>query len=563
MAQETVILGKSEQQLMDEVFKLSDAGGSVIQVRTREYARTLVTLRKGILADESNRYYEWDQINGSRTFTLENCQNHQVVGDKHNDLAAKLLDPLEQLSSTTSNVRRESECLHYFIFTNAHSYISNNPYCIEAVHQLAAILPSTNACVIFVTPELALEGVTLGTILTVDAPTPSVDELEQCLRQMVTAASAEFDEKPDMEDEDYRMVAALGQGMSRFEYETYASISIVEAAQRNEGPVCVQDFIEGIGRGKTEVVKQSDILELFHTEDMGDVGGMQRLKDWITARSDSFTEEAKAFGVQAPKGIAIVGVPGTGKSLVAKAIASVMRVPLIRLDFGAVFSKFIGDSESRMRSALRMIDGMDRLVLFADEIDKGLGGIGQGGGDSGTSSRVLGAFLTWMQETKSEVFVIVTANRIEGLPPELFRKGRLDQVFSVGLPTREERLEVLGVHLRKRNRSIQDYTKAELDGFALASEGYVPAEIEAAVKDGLILAFNDKSAEDLEMHHIITALKDSVAMSVSHREQINKILDWARDNATPVNYENRERESDDNDPAGSARTPRRARRTVG
>lgn len=563
MAQETVILGKSEQQLMDEVFKLSDAGGSVIQVRTREYARTLVTLRKGILADDTNRYYEWDQINGSRTFTLENCQNHQVTGDELNDLSAKILDPLKQLASTTSAVRRESDCLHYFIFTNAHSYISNNPYCIEAVHQLAAILPSTNVCVIFVTPEVSLEGVTLGTVLTVDAPTPSVDELEQCLRQMVTAASAEFDEKPDMEDEDYRMVAALGQGMSRFEYETYASISIVEAAQRNEGPVCVHDFIEGIGRGKTEVVKQSDILELFHTEDMGDVGGMQRLKDWITARSDSFTEEAKAFGVQAPKGIAIVGVPGTGKSLVAKAIASVMRVPLIRLDFGAVFSKFIGDSESRMRSALRMIDGMDRLVLFADEIDKGLGGIGQGGGDSGTSSRVLGAFLTWMQETKSEVFVIVTANRIEGLPPELFRKGRLDQVFSVGLPTKEERLEVLGVHLRKRNRDIHDYTKAELDGFSIASEGYVPAEIEAAVKDGLIIAFNDKAAEDLEMRHIIAALKDSVAMSVSHREQINKILDWARDNATPVNYENRERESDNGTPADSARTPRRSRRTVG
>lgn len=228
-------------------------------------------------------------------------------------------------------------------------------------------------------------------------------------------------------------------------------------------------------------------------------------------------------------------VHNCGKSLVAKATASVLGVPLIKLDFARVFSKYVGDSERQIREALKMVESMAPVCCLIDEIDKGLGGAG-GSGDSGTSSRVLGTFLTWLQDCKAPVFCVVSANRIEGLPPELLRKGRFDKIWSVAMPDPDERRDVLEIHLRKRNRSIEEFTEPELDEFLLASEGYIPAEIEAAVKDALVGAFSDPSAEGLEMRHLIAALKDMVPLSRSHKENIEKILNWARENATPVSY---------------------------
>ena len=187
------------------------------------------------------------------------------------------------------------------------------------------------------------------------------------------------------------------------------------------------------------------------------------------------------------------------------------------------------------RAALQMAEDMAPVLLFADELDKGLGGAGGGGGDNGTSSRVLGTFLTWLQECKSPVFVMATANRVDGLPPELLRRGRFDQIFSIGLPSDVERLEVLNIHLRKRGKTLE-FSKEEIFQFTTASRDYVPAEIESAVKDALILAFNAK--EELGMSHVLDSLKDMVPMSKSNAASIARMVEWAKDNATPVNYDN-------------------------
>lgn len=531
-------LGDSEQQLMDRLYKYSDAGVSIIQVVSREVARTLTTLRKSIIADENNSYREWDQVNGWRiNFTLQNFGDHKFPGDNNLDYDGALMVPLNELRNMTSNVNVAIDKIHYFCYVDLHPFIMDNPRMIAMLQQYAAILPSHNVCILLITPEVSLSCLPLGTLLTVDAPTPTADELEATLRRLVKQSSESFDEPAEVDDEDYKLVSHLGLGMTRYEFETYSSVAIVNAGHNESGALEAVNLIDGISEGKTEVVRQSDILELFHTEDMSDVGGMQRLKDWISDRSDAFSDEAKAFGVKAPKGIAIVGVPGTGKSLIAKAIASALNVPLLRLDFGRVFSKFIGDSESRMRAALKMVDSMGHLVLFADEIDKGLGGIGQGGGDSGTSSRVLGAFLTWLQENTSNVFVVVTANSIVGLPPELFRKGRMDEVFSVGLPIPKERVEVLAVHLRKLGRNIKQFSEQDIKDFIEASDTRVPAEIEGALKDAMITAFKDNDATDVMMRHIIQALNTSVPMARSQKTKIDALIEWARDNATPVNYD--------------------------
>jgi SpoVK/Ycf46/Vps4 family AAA+-type ATPase len=248
-----------------------------------------------------------------------------------------------------------------------------------------------------------------------------------------------------------------------------------------------------------------------------------------------------------------VGPPGTGKSLAAKAVSSVLGVPLIRLDFGKVFNSLVGKSEERIRVALRMVESMAPCVLFVDEIDKGLGGIG-GAGDSGTSSRVLGTFLTWLNDCESPVFTMVTANNITGLPPELMRRGRFDAIFATGLPTPDERMTVLNIHLEKRGWDATSFERKDKMEVINVSRGYVPAEIESAVKDGLIDAFD--AGEDFTMGHVVSALKTMTPLSQSYAEAIQLMTAWAKSNAIPASrhYEDAGTDTTNVESLGSRKT---------
>lgn len=542
MTQNAHILTSSEGEIANQFFKLADAGASLIQIRSREVMRTADTIRREVLLEEAiYSHVEWDCINGTRRFTKENYTNALIQGQE-TDFDTAIKEPLRLLRDKTSQLHSEPDRTHVFVFVDAEPYIRDNPHYITLMQQYASILPASNACIVFITPDGTDMGyLPLGTMLLAEMATPNVAELRDYLDTLLgNVDSGSWDRPPEISEEEKDRLCHLGLGMSRQEFETHVSISFVEQSLAGDPCIHSDALFSAVAKGKTEVVKQSDILELFPALNMEDVGGMHRLKDWIGDRRASFSDEAKEFGVEAPRGLAIVGMPGGGKSLVAKAIAGSLGVPLIRLDFGRVFSKFVGDSERRMRAALTMVEQMDQVVLFADEIDKGLGGISSGSGDGGVSSRVLGAFLTWMQENKSKVLVIMTANRIEALPPELFRRGRLDAVFSVGLPTPSERREVLAVHLRKRGRSIEDFTATQLLQFDAATDNYLAAEIEAGVKDALVLAYNDDKAKDVEMRHLTHAYSEMVPMSKSHASQIQAIAEWAAKHATPVNYTSEE-----------------------
>lgn len=528
--------GNSEHALMDQLMQFSDAGGSIIQIRTREPMRAAVTLRKHLIGSESP-HHEWDTVNGWRNFTAANFTDHQINGDK-SDFIAALERPLNDLRAPGSALRGDTEKVHYYVFVDPHLFMTNNPYASELVMQYAAILPSTNACILFITGEEPIPGIGVGNILVADFQTPNAQELRAVLERIVEDGLTEesaFTEQVEFTEEETVQIAHLGLGLTLYEFETYAALTVVEASIAEAPALTPAMLLEGIGKGKTAVIRQSEILELNHATDINEVGGMHRLKDWVSVRKDSYSDEAREFGVEPPKGMALVGVPGTGKSLVAKAVAGVFGVPLVRLDIARVFSKYVGDSESRMLAALKMVASMAPCVLFVDEIDKGLGGAG-GGGDSGTSSRVLGSFLTWLQENDAPVFTVVTMNRVSGLPPELLRKGRFDAIFSVGMPNDESRREVFSIHLKKRSRSLDDFTPAEISEFIKASTGFVPAEIEAVVKDGITLAFSDAKATKLEMRHLLSAIKETVPMSKSHAESIQQITEWASQNATPVEY---------------------------
>jgi AAA+ superfamily predicted ATPase len=521
----------SELALMSDIYKLSDAGAAVIHVRSREPLRAALVLRKNLIGSANTEYREWDIVNGFRSFTTENFTDNSLKGGNE-QFGPAISAPLAQLRDPASSVNGHKDKVHYFVYVDAHQLMLNNPFVTEIVQQYAAILPSTNVCIIFVTPQVTLESIPPGTVIVADMKTPGVDELAETLNGLVSKSTQDFPSGSELTDDDVRQVAQLGLGLSLFEFETYAALALVTASIQREQSITLDIMLDGIAVGKTEVVKQSEILELYHSVDISEVGGMQRLKDWVESRRNTFNDDARAFGIEPPKGVGVVGVPGTGKSLIAKAIASVLGIPLVRLDIARVFSKYVGDSESRVRNALNMVESMAPCVLFVDEIDKALGGAG-GGGDSGTSSRVLGTFLTWLNDCKAPVFTMVTANKTDGLPPELFRKGRFDQIFSVGMPNYEERAEVLYIHLRKRGHDVV-FGRMDMVRFREHSENYVPAEIEAAVRDALILAFN--AGEDLSMEHIVTALKDMVPMSVSNAAQIAAMIEWAATNAVPVNY---------------------------
>lgn len=531
-----VAVDGSEKQLMDALHRLSDAGCSVIQIRTREPIRAATLMRKNFLGGDAP-YREWDVVNGWRNFTTQNYVDHTLPGSSADPMDAFEF-PLNQLRTPTSEVRAKTDKIHYFTYLDLQPYLMNNPRMLSLLQQYANALPTTNVCIFLITPDITIPGVPLGSVLMADMPVPTAPELEERLKAIIKSAEDNPDtefKRNKLKGEDYTKVAQMGLGLSLFEFETYTALAIIEAGEAGEDSITRDRLINGIAQGKTAVVKSSEILELVPPEDINNIGGMQKLKDWLLARANCYSEDAQNFGVEPPKGMVVVGVPGTGKSLVAKATASTLDVPLVRLDFARIFSKFVGDSESRVREALKMVESMAPVVLFVDEIDKGLGGAG-GGGDAGTSSRVLGSFLTWLQDCKAPVFTVVTANRVDGLPPELLRRGRFDQIWSVGLPSSDERRAVLDIHLRKRGRELADFTETDIISFLSRSDSYVPAEIESAVKDALIMAFNDPESEGLEIKHLLNALGELVPLAHSHRDRIAAMVEWAQNNATSVAY---------------------------
>jgi SpoVK/Ycf46/Vps4 family AAA+-type ATPase len=249
------------------------------------------------------------------------------------------------------------------------------------------------------------------------------------------------------------------------------------------------------------------------------------MKAWLRAREKAFSKEARDYGLPAPKGIALIGIPGTGKSLTAKMAAGLWHLPLVRLDVGALFSGIVGSSEENTRRALSLVETIAPCLLWIDEMEKGLS---YGGLDGGTSQRVFSNILTWMQEKRKPVFVIGTANNIASLPPELLRRGRFDEVFFLDLPTRPERREIFQVHIEKRKRPSQLY---DLDALAGVSDGYVGSEIEQAVVDAMYLAYNDPKTpgRDFTTEDIRTALARQVPLSRSQREAIEHLRNWLRE----------------------------------
>ena len=312
------------------------------------------------------------------------------------------------------------------------------------------------------------------------------------------------------------MQAALGLTLGEAE-NVFAKIIVKDG--RLSGDDVNEVFAE-----KQQIIRKSGLLEYYATDEtFSNVGGLAALKDWLQKRTIAFTDEARAFGLPAPKGILMLGVQGCGKSLCAKAVSCLWQLPLLRFDIGRMFGSLVGSSEENVRRAIAVAESVAPAILWVDEIDKAFAGAqGSGISDGGTTARVFGTFLTWLSEKTAPVFVVATANDISQLPPELLRKGRLDEIFFVDLPTKEERKEIFNIHLGKRGRDPQPF---DLDSLVACSENFGGAEIEQAVISALYDAFYAR--HELATQHILEALLQTVPLARTMDEQIGRLRSWA------------------------------------
>jgi len=325
-----------------------------------------------------------------------------------------------------------------------------------------------------------------------------------------------------------QIVKAL-TGLTRSEAENALAKVIVTRSRLDP------DDIDLLLAEKEQIIRKSGMLEFYSTpERFGSIGGLENLKTWLRQRGKAFSEKARQFGLPSPRGLLLVGVPGCGKSLSAKAVAAEWKMPLLKFDLGKVFGGLVGQSEENMRRALKMAEAVAPCVLWIDEIEKGLSGSRGSSGDSGTSTRVFGTLLTWMEENTRQVFTIATANDIEGLPPELLRKGRFDEIFFIDLPGPHERANILAIHLAKHHRDHRDF---DLASHVLAADGFSGAEIEQTVVSALYAAFAEGEDTKLEDRHLEQAIRSTMPLSQSMGPRIgllrNEAEKWRRASPGP------------------------------
>nr|WP_308455512.1 AAA family ATPase [Pseudanabaena sp. BC1403] len=366
--------------------------------------------------------------------------------------------------------------------------------------------------VLEIPPELTEE------ITAIDFPLPAIAEIEYLIKQKISS------NKLNLSNLAWEQLVKACQGLSRTRIQRVLAKAIAEKEQVNDSD------IDAVLAEKQQAIRQTGILEFFTVnESLKNVGGLDNLKQWVRIRRDAFTEEAKRYGIPTPKGVLLVGIQGTGKSLSAKTIANEWRLPLLRLDIGRLFGSFVGESESRMRQMIQLAEATAPCVLWIDEIDKAFGNASISvDGDSGASRRVFGTLITWMQEKTAPVFIVATANNVRILPAELLRKGRFDEIFFLNLPTESERQEIFKVHLQK----LRPSRLREFDLFLLArhTKNFSGAEIEQVIIDGIHRAFGRGSTgnrEDFTTEDIISAIEETVPLAAIASQQIESLKQWA------------------------------------
>ncbi|MEN6357163.1 MAG: AAA family ATPase [Armatimonadota bacterium] len=480
-----------------EISTLIRARYPIIYIVSWEERRVEDALRE--IAHPSKKIYTWSLTQGVRP--------SPPVGGQ----ASTLLAALEFVDKCDEDA--------LFVFNDMHSMISD-PVIIRLLRDMVVNLKSSHKSLIILSPILRLPPELEKDITVVDYSLPDFNELGDLLALIIDKMKRDgADVNINLNSDDREKIIKAAQGLTITEAENVFARSLVERRAFD---------IDVILKEKEQIVRKSGLLEYYPAnEKFSDIGGLGVLKDWLAKRGSSFTQKARDYGLPEPKGILLLGVQGCGKSLSAKAVGALWNLPILRLDVGKIFSGIVGSSEQNVRRAIQVAESVAPVVLWMDEMEKGFAGVQSSPlSDAGTTSRVFGTFITWLQEKSAPVFVVATANDITQLPPELLRKGRFDEIFFVDLPSRDERAEIFRIHLSKRKREPGSF---DVDSFASASEGFSGAEIEQVVVSALFDAF--ASSREVTSDDILNCIQLSVPISVTMAEQIAYLRGWAEKRA--------------------------------
>ncbi|MBP9625956.1 MAG: AAA family ATPase [Synergistaceae bacterium] len=479
--------------LKDKVSHYIDAGFPVLYVHTYEEEKIDDILLE-IAGDKE--VYEWNETNGfidfrTKTPWMEGCT------------LSGMLDQMKDCSMLENKI---------IILKDSHSYLQDAQIVSKIKGLVRMINRGTDATLVLVSNILVIPKELEKFITILETDYLSLEEIKSTIQDFVQECGSDIGQTLLEE------FALAFKGLSEWEIQNLLSLSYAESGE------FVKKDLRLIFDQKQQMIQKSGILEMIPLkETIEDIGGLDNLKDWLNRKAKVFKNmhKAAAFGVDMPKGMLIAGLPGCGKSLSAKAAAKLFDVPLLRLDMGRLMGKYVGESEANMRKAIKLAEAISPCVLWVDELEKAFAGIGGSGGGADVTTRLFGNFLTWMQEKESPAFVVATANDITKLPPELLRKGRFDEIFYVGLPTKEEREKIFSIHIQKRRP--QDGKQIDISGLASKTNGYSGADIEGVVKDAIESVFSDERPS-IATDDIHNAIKNTNSLSEIMKDSIENIV---------------------------------------
>ena len=431
--------------------------------------------------------------------------------------------------SATPNTTELTDALRHIdrtIFNGVYVLLDAHPFLKEPVNQrlvreIALDYHKSPRTLVFVSAQVDLPKELLRMSARFSLKMPNTGELWQLLMEEVQTWERDSGQRIQAEPDVIRQFARHLAGLC---YED--ARRLVREAIAHDGAITRED-LHRITRYKRSALDAESTLSLeLDTCNFDAVGGLKALKRWLDVRRKAFVSDPEKTGIDRPKGILLTGVQGSGKSLAAKSVAGAWGLPLMRLDFATLYNKFFGETERNLREALKAAEGMQPCVLWIDEIEKGLATDHGSGVDGGVSRRVLGTLLTWLSERDSRVFIVATANDIQGLPPELLRKGRFDEIFFVDLPDAEARRDILRIHLKRRKL---DPAQFDLDALAADAEGFAGAEIEQALVSSLYEAFAE--SKPLTSALIAAEIKRTRPLSVVMAERMAALRAWAHERA--------------------------------
>ena len=490
-------------ELLD-LFHLVKSRVPLITIETRD-EKEAVSLIVNLAISMRKQVYGWNLVKG---FSLLN-KNGNIEGSNR-------LEPTEVLHAIYEKYKST-----LFLLIDYHPYLQNDRN-VRLIKEIALSAERLNNTIFFISTQIELPDEIKHLSAKYELAFPSEEKIKVFLQQMIKEWTKGNPQNKVQVDESILNVFIKNlQGLSFPEIKR-----ILYNALRDNA--IDKDDIPEIAKAKYYLLNKDNVLYYEHdTSSFAEVGGLINLKDWLEKRKKIYIGDIKTTGIDVPKGVLLLGVQGSGKSLAAKAVAGTWGIPLLRLDFGTLYNKYYGETERKTREALRMADTMAPCILWIDEIEKGLG---SDSNDSGTSKRVLGTFLTWMAERKTLVFLVATANDIQNLPPELLRKGRMDEIFFVDLPDEEIRKEIFSIHLKKRNLNPADF---DLDKIAKACEGFSGSEIEQVIVSGFYMVLGGYMQLNTEL--LLDEIKKTRPLSVVMSENINAMREWAKGRTVPAN----------------------------